>query len=351
MSRRVVVAGVSTCSLAVVICLSPSSNANATWFDSATGQPVQVTPRGMQAGGANQATIHDQEGHARDLYWDKQCNTWKDAKTGDEVHVTPRGMQAGGPNQATIHDQEGHARDLYWQPCPPPATQTSMSTGYNSGASPAWNGWVGLNGGFATGTGNFRETEGTGDFRTSGGTFGGTLGIGARVGPYKVGLESDLNWANFNGSSNVNCAVGCGVSNHWFATMRPLVGVQIGDTGIIPYLTAGVAFGDVSANVGDFSGVSQTNVGWTAGGGVAFPLGAWLGGRIVGKVEYLHLDFGSVPCAPATCGGVADVKSTQEVFRVGVNIDFYNNTQVNYYPANSQSSGARYLAAKNGVRY
>jgi opacity protein-like surface antigen len=183
-------------------------------------------------------------------------------------------------------------------PCPPQETRTAQV-----GMNPAWTGWVGLNAGFAVGTGNFREAAGTGDFSTSGGTFGGTLGFGARSGPYKFGAEFDLNAANFNGSSNVNCAVGCGVTNHWFGT-------------------GGLAFGNVSAEVNGFPGVSKTNVGWTAGGGVAFPLGTWQDHRIVGKFEYLHVDLGSVQCTPATCGGTADVRSTQEVVRVGINLAF-----------------------------
>jgi outer membrane immunogenic protein len=183
--------------------------------------------------------------------------------------------------------------------------------------------WIGLNGGFAVGTGNYNEAGGgTGNFSTSGGTFGGTLGFGARIRQLKLGVEADLNWANFNGSSNVNCAVGCGVNNHWFGTVRPLVGVQIGDTGVIPYVTGGLAFGNVTANVGGFPGISQTNVGWTVGGGIAFPLGIWAGHNVVGKFEYLHLDLGSVQCTPTTCGGTADVKSTLEVLRAGVNYRF-----------------------------
>jgi len=202
-------------------------------------------------------------------------------------------------------------------PCPPQEVRTAQV-----GMNPAWTGWVGLNSGFAVGTGNFREASGTGDFGTSGGTFGGTLGFGARSGPYKFGAEFDLNAANFNGSSNTNCAVGCGVTNHWFGTVRPLVGMQIGNTGVIPYVTGGLAFGNVSAEVNGFPGVSKTNVGWTAGGGVAFPLGTWQDHRIVGKFEYLHVDLGSVQCTPATCGGTADVRSTQEVFRAGINLAF-----------------------------
>src|SRR5579859_5125412 len=104
-----------------------SQSAKATWYDSATGQPVHVTPRGNLGSNENQATIHDLEGHVRNLYWDNVCGTWRDSANGTEVHVTPRGNLGFNENQATIHDLEGHVRNLYWQPCPPP--QTAASTG------------------------------------------------------------------------------------------------------------------------------------------------------------------------------------------------------------------------------
>jgi hypothetical protein len=106
---------------ALLAVMSLPASAKATWFDSATGQPVHVTPRGNFGSDENHATIHDLEGHIRDLYWDGACNTWRDSATGGELHVTPRGNIGSDENHATIHDLEGHIRNLYWVPCPPPA--------------------------------------------------------------------------------------------------------------------------------------------------------------------------------------------------------------------------------------
>jgi len=98
-----------------------SQSAKATWYDSATGQPVHVTPRGAgNTPNGNQATIHDLNGHVRNIYWDKVCSTWRDSANGAEVHVTPRGESAHNENQATIHDMDGHVRNIYWTPCPSP---------------------------------------------------------------------------------------------------------------------------------------------------------------------------------------------------------------------------------------
>jgi outer membrane immunogenic protein len=290
------------------------------WIDAKTGQPYpagSLVPLGMKPINFEADPNHYTTPSGRNFVRDPSLG-WIDAKTGQPYpagSLVPLGMKPINFEADPNHYTTPSGRNFVRVPCPQPQTA-------QLGTTPAWTGWVGFNGGFAVGTGNFRETAGTGDFSTTGGTFGGTLGYGARIGRAKVGIESDLNWADFNGSSHTNCAVGCGVTNHWFATVRPLVGVQINDTGIIPYITGGLAVGNVTANVTGFSGVSQTNVGWTVGGGVAFPLGMWSGHRVVGKVEYLHLDLGSVQCMPATCGGTADVKSTQEVFRAGVNIAF-----------------------------
>ena len=66
--------------------------------------------------------------------------------------------------------------------------------------------------------------------------------------------------------------------------------------------------------------VTKTNLGWTLGRGVDYAfMGAWSA-----KLEYLYADFGSMTCAAATCGTVADEKATfkESIVRVGLNYHF-----------------------------
>jgi hypothetical protein len=113
------------------------SSAQATWYDSSTGQPIHVTPRGHgNIPDDNHATIHDIDGkHIRDLYWDVKCSTWRDSRTGEEVRVTPRGSgNIPDDNHATIHDIDGkHVRDLYWKPCPQPDNANQLPGGSTGG--------------------------------------------------------------------------------------------------------------------------------------------------------------------------------------------------------------------------
>jgi hypothetical protein len=109
----------------VVLALACDLPANATWFDSATGQPVHVTPRGNNQALSNQAVFG-----GRDVYWDPACSTWRDSANGKEVHVTPRGNNQALSNQAVFG---GH--DVYWQPCPPPPTAGGIEVSASLGVS------------------------------------------------------------------------------------------------------------------------------------------------------------------------------------------------------------------------
>ena len=66
-------------------------------------------------------------------------------------------------------------------------------------------------------------------------------------------------------------------------------------------------------------GGTNTNAGWTVGGGVEFALpGNWSA-----KAEYLHVDLGGFNCG-ANCGGAPNqnVSMRDNVFRAGVNYHF-----------------------------
>jgi outer membrane immunogenic protein len=152
----------------------------------------------------------------------------------------------------------------------------------------------------------------------SGAQVGGTAGYNWQFGRTVFGVESDLDWSNLKGTTiSTLCPVGCSTSDTWLGTVRGRLGYAFG--GVLPYLTGGLAVGDIRAATPGFAGDSSTNAGWTVGGGleVALP-GNW-----TAKAEYLHVDLGKFNCG--TDCGVAptdNVSMHDNLVRAGVDYHF-----------------------------
>lgn len=180
-----------------------------------------------------------------------------------------------------------------------------------------WSGfYLGLNGGGGWGHSWWRDaTTGVG---LSGGQFGGTAGYNWQLGQTVLGLEGDIDWSRLQGSNSTAACPGgnCGTSDTWLSTVRGRAGYAFGN--ILPYVTGGLAVGDIQANAPGFPGGSTTNTGWTVGGGIEFALpGNWSA-----KAEYLHVDLGDFNCGTA-CGATNEnVSLREDVFRAGVNYHF-----------------------------
>ena len=87
----------------------------------------------------------------------------------------------------------------------------------------------------------------------------------------------------------------------------------------LPYITGGVAYGDVKMTAGAAGSETKSKLGWTAGAGVEYAfMGAWSA-----KLEYLYVDLGKVTCT-AACSGTTpiDVTFTSNILRGGVNYKF-----------------------------
>jgi outer membrane immunogenic protein len=189
----------------------------------------------------------------------------------------------------------------------PPAvvTQAYNWTGFYLGAN-AGGGW-GHSWWSATGT----------PVNLSGAQAGGTAGYNWQLGNTVLGLEGDMDWSNLKGTGTTGCAAGCTTKDNWLSTVRGRVGYAFG--GVLPYVTGGLAVGDVNVSTPGFAGTSSTNAGWTVGGGleVALP-GNWSA-----KAEYLHVDLGRFNCG--TSCGVAptdNVSMHDDVVRAGLNYHF-----------------------------
>jgi outer membrane immunogenic protein len=212
---------------------------------------------------------------------------------------------------ALITAQGAGAADLSVAPlykAPPPATtQVYNWTGFYAGA----------NGGGGWGH-SWWDANATG-VKLSGGQVGGTAGYNWQFGNAVLGVEGDLDWSNIKGTSGSStlCPVGCTTSDTWLSTVRGRAGYAFG--GVLPYVTGGLAVGDIRANMPGFAVASTTNAGWTVGGGleVALP-GNWSA-----KAEYLHVDLGHFNCG-VDCGaaGPDNVSMHDNIVRAGVNYHF-----------------------------
>jgi len=179
-----------------------------------------------------------------------------------------------------------------------------------------WTGfYLGINGGGAWANSDW---NGFGvNSKPSGGMFGVTAGYNwqGAGSPWVFGLEGDVDWSGVSGSSACG-ATTCETKNTWFGTGRGRIGYAVDR--VMPYLTGGLAFGNIQANRSGFGSASTTNAGWTIGAGVE----AALAPQWSAKVEYLYADIGSLTCNAAQCGTTTNVDLRPNILRAGVNYRF-----------------------------
>jgi outer membrane immunogenic protein len=202
-----------------------------------------------------------------------------------------------------------NAADLPRRPYGPPP-QPVYVPAYN------WSGlYIGINGGGAWGDAKW---DSVGTYDVTGAMVGGTIGYNWQVTQWVFGLEGDIDWTNIEGKTNAACAFGCKTTNSWLATVRGRIGYSFDR--FLPYITAGLALGDIKAHQPGFVGGDDTNVGWTAGAGFEFVIA----GNWSAKAEYLYVDLGKFNCGIGCGNGINpdNVSLTSHVFRGGVNFRF-----------------------------
>jgi len=181
-----------------------------------------------------------------------------------------------------------------------------------------WTGfYVGINGGGAFGNSDVSNVLGSASHDVSGGLVGGTIGYNWEVNRVVWGIEGDIDWSSLKGSgTNAPCPAGCETKNSWLATARGRLGYAFNR--VLPYVTAGGAFGDVKLTPAGFPGETDTRAGWTAGAGVEIGInGPWSA-----KVEYLYADLGDANCGAANCGVSTTADLTANIVRGGINYRF-----------------------------
>lgn len=180
-----------------------------------------------------------------------------------------------------------------------------------------WSGfYIGVNGGGAWGNSNWTTLGGV---NTSGGLAGGTVGYNYQMNQVVLGVEGDIDWADISGSGTSAtgaCALGCTTKDSWLSTVRGRVGYAADR--FLPYVTGGLALGDIKASVPGFAGSDTTNAGWTIGGGIEFAIA----GHWTAKAEYLYVDLGKVTCGIACGAATQNVSFNANLFRGGINYRF-----------------------------
>lgn len=169
-------------------------------------------------------------------------------------------------------------------------------------ASFDWTGfYVGAFGGYGWG----EADDGLDSVDTEGAFAGGTVGYNHQMGQFVIGLEADGAWSGIEDDDGV-----FETSIDWLSTVRGRVGFALDN--FLIYGTGGAAIGEVSYDDGLGIDDSETQVGWTAGGGVE----AALTDNISIKGEYLYVDLGEVEV-----GGV-DVDTNAHTVKGGINYRF-----------------------------
>ena len=174
-----------------------------------------------------------------------------------------------------------------------------------------WTGaYIGLNGGGAWGSSSYAAPFASNSINASGALLGGTLGYNWQAGRTVFGLEGDIDWGNLRGSGVCGATV-CETRNSWLGTARGRLGYAM--ERVMPYVTGGLAVGDIRTSIAGVGSANTTKAGWTLGGG----LEAALAGPWTAKVEYLYVDLGR---GGSIAGSDASMRAN--VVRAGLNYRF-----------------------------
>jgi outer membrane immunogenic protein len=193
-------------------------------------------------------------------------------------------------------------------------------------APPSWTGfYLGIEGGWGWAHAEQSDATGfdSGRFNVNGGLVGGTFGYNWQVNQIVLGLEGDGSWADIHGSTagiGLGCDLTCSAKLDALGTVRGRFGVAFGN--FLPYITGGLAVGDIHGTESLLGSGSSTEVGWTAGGGIEAKVSdAW---SI--KAEYLYADLGNHAIFDDDFGGGVieseHIKFTTNIVRAGLNYHF-----------------------------
>jgi outer membrane immunogenic protein len=195
-------------------------------------------------------------------------------------------------------------------------TGLSVAPAAAAAAGPLWSGsYIGIVGGGGFGQSSHAVPAlASADFDVSGGIVGGTIGFTRQFGPWVLGLENDFSWTGIKGSGSAG-GVTFDSRLKWLETLRLRAGYAYDR--LMPYVTAGVALGEVEATISPAGAPPVTGKsahgGWTAGAGLEYAITQSLSA----KAEYLYVDLGK-----AATLALDDVDFRTHLVRAGINYKY-----------------------------
>ncbi|MBZ0216436.1 MAG: outer membrane beta-barrel protein [Fimbriimonadaceae bacterium] len=182
-----------------------------------------------------------------------------------------------------------------------------------------WSGWYwGLKGGFGSGDARQTALTSTGDYTIDGYLFGTMSSYNYQTGNLVIGLDADSGFSGIEGTTaatNASCG-GCTTEINWLSTVRGRVGIAMDR--VLPFVTAGVAFGEVEATRPIAGGGTDDDIyfGYVLGAGVDWAFADGWHARL----DYQYVDLGTETMAFA--GGPVRVGVNDlHLVRVGISTD------------------------------
>jgi outer membrane immunogenic protein len=171
--------------------------------------------------------------------------------------------------------------------------------------------YIGLHAGYGFGKSNWDvPPAGT---SPSGFVGGAQVGFNYQASALVFGLEADYGYSGMKG--NAACIGGvCNTRNNWLATTRGRIGYAFDR--FMPYVTGGLAFGNIKVDHTLLGEASSTRTGYALGGGLEYAFRqAWSM-----RAEYLYVDLGRFDVGPAPLP--SNIGFNANILRAGINYRF-----------------------------
>jgi outer membrane immunogenic protein len=197
--------------------------------------------------------------------------------------------------------------------------------------------YVGLLAGYGTGTSRFSGINSGGKIRKDaafsegdlkGATMGGYAGANFQLKSFVFGVEGDLNWSAFKGSSTVTdyfiATDTADMNARNYGTLRGRVGYAFDR--FLPYFTGGLYWSQTDMTLNESGSLirrQSDSSGWVVGGGLEVALtnhwsikGEYLHAQLSPKYQIDKLDDGT------PIGDVIETSAHEDIFRAGVGYHF-----------------------------
>ena len=178
--------------------------------------------------------------------------------------------------------------------------------------------WTGFYAGLNSGYGMSDATSVIGPLNPQGPIAGVQAGYNYDFGGLVVGVEGDLQWSGVRGSHTGAVSTGT-ASLDYFGTLRLRGAMPTAGGRLLPYITAGLSYGQISGTTTFGAGFASTAhpLGLAAGVGAEF----LVTDNVALKAEYLYVDYGDVTFFPGTVIE-EKIRSRMGALRVGLNYKF-----------------------------